>query len=87
MADRSSAELFWEIFEYLAAKEPLDRDAAKKFWKLTGNYDFPPYQIGADGALLKLGLARHIVVEDEQVVDYAFLDGTFATEGVLSALG
>lgn len=27
-------------------------------WDLTGNYDFSPYQIGEDDALVKLGLAR-----------------------------
>lgn len=66
MADRTSAELFAQIFEYLA-KQPTteERDKfAEKMWGLTGNYDFNAYQIGEDEALMKLGLARRGVDPD-----------------------
>lgn len=60
MADRSSAELFGEIFTYLASQpKTAERDSfATRMWDLTGNYDFNAYQIYADEALVTLGLAR-----------------------------
>lgn len=59
MADRTSASLFAEIFRMLACDEPPDRKAlAKKFWDESANYDFSPYQLYCDDALIKLGLAR-----------------------------
>ncbi|MDP3767565.1 MAG: hypothetical protein Q8S13_06090 [Dehalococcoidia bacterium] len=58
MADRSSAALFADIFEALASDKPLDRKAlAERFWDKTGGYDFSPYQMDCDKALIKLGLA------------------------------
>lgn len=59
MADRSSAALFAAIFEHLAAN-PDDRakEFARKLWDLSRGYDFNDYQMGADQALTKLGLAR-----------------------------
>lgn len=60
MSDRSSAALFAEVFKYLAEQpQTKERDEfAEKMWDLTGNYDFSPYQIGEDDALIKLGLAK-----------------------------
>lgn len=59
MADRTSAGIFGSVFEHLA-EQPDDR--AKKFavwlWRQQGEYDFSPYQMGCDKALMKLGLAE-----------------------------
>jgi hypothetical protein len=60
MADRTSAGIFGEVFEYLARQpQSPERDAfARRMWDLQGNYDFSPYQMDADDALVVLGLAR-----------------------------
>lgn len=59
MADRSAAELFSEIFKMLASDKPIDRQkVARRFWELSGEYDFSHYQLYCDKALIKLGLAR-----------------------------
>ena len=59
MADRTSAELFGEIFKLLAELDPHDKqERAKKFWEQSRSYDFHPYQMDADYSLLRLGLAR-----------------------------
>ena len=59
MADRTSAALFAMIFNLLAKEqEPLDRKAAARdLWKESFKYDFSPYQMECDSALIKLGLA------------------------------
>lgn len=67
MADRTSARLFGEVFEILSEHVPAgeSRDAsARRFWALTQDYDFSPYQMYADDALLALGLARRGVDPD-----------------------
>ena len=59
MADRTSAAIFADIFEELAKDEPIDRIAfAKRMWAASRGYDFSPYQMSCDDALIKLGLAR-----------------------------
>lgn len=61
MGDRTSAGIFGDIFIYLASqpKSP-ERDAfALEVWyQSQGNYDFSNDQMGADKALVELGLAR-----------------------------
>lgn len=60
MSDHSSAELFGNIFNYLA-KDPISDEAlkmAKWLWSATSGYDFSAYQMDCDEALIKLGLAR-----------------------------
>ena len=60
MSDRTSAEIFGEVFAYLA-KGPIDERAKKfaaKMWKDQWNYDFDPRQMGCDDELIALGLAK-----------------------------
>jgi hypothetical protein len=59
MADRTSAAIFGEMFNYLANGTP-DAGAkrmAKKMWDMQKEYDFSPDQMACDNALVKLGLA------------------------------
>jgi hypothetical protein len=62
MADRTSAGLFGMIFELLA-KNPTDehKEIAKEILGKAGDYDFSNYQMDADDALIKLGLAKKAV--------------------------
>lgn len=55
MADRQTAGLFGSIFEFLA-KHPDDRNKsfAKYLVNLTADYDFSPYQMDCDEALIEL---------------------------------
>lgn len=66
MADRTSAEIFGNVFTYLASQpQTPERDAfASKMWECHRDYDFSDYQMGADNALLKLGLARYGIHPD-----------------------
>lgn len=66
MADRTSAGLFGEIFAYLATQpQTPQRDAfALRCFQMTHEYDFSSYQMGADDALITLGLARRGVDPD-----------------------
>ena len=59
MADRTSAQIFGDIFELLA-KNPDERNKriAKKIFQLSCGYDFSPYQMYADDACLALGIAK-----------------------------
>jgi hypothetical protein len=59
MADRTSAALFAYIFNMLA-KDPTDTNKkfAARVWEKTNEYDFSPYQMYCDPALVALGLAR-----------------------------
>jgi hypothetical protein len=56
MADRTSAEIFGKIFELLA-ENPTDehKEMAAKIYPMAGNYDFAPYQMDADEALITRG--------------------------------
>lgn len=65
LADRTSAYLFSEIFNYLAAQETLDKEFALSMWQQTFEYDFNKYQMYCDEALTKLGLLK-----DEYYADY-----------------
>ena len=67
MADRTSADLFGEVFGILAEHVPAgpERDAtALRLWTAQDDYDFSPNQMDADNALMELGLARRGVDPD-----------------------
>ena len=59
MADRTSAEVFGFIFEKLS-DNPTDENKklADEIFAKTMQYDFSHYQMYADEALQKLGLAK-----------------------------
>lgn len=47
------------VFRLLADDGQLDRDSlVEYFWNVRSKYDFSPYQMDCDDALVKLGLAR-----------------------------
>lgn len=86
MADRTSARIFGSIFEFLA-ETPDDRskEFAVKMWTLMeeSGYDFSYYQMGADDALIALGLACTGKDEDgEDTILYAGDDGGPEIPGV-----
>jgi hypothetical protein len=60
MADRTSAAIFGRQFERLAKGRIPERKLkeAREVWRDSWNYDFNPYQMGCDEALLRLGLAQ-----------------------------
>jgi hypothetical protein len=69
MADRTSAGLFGNIFEYIVGHTEMDvEDFIKWLWKQQENYDFSPYQMGCDDALLELGLAKYIKKDDFDII-------------------
>jgi hypothetical protein len=76
MADRTSAEIFGRVFNYLAkSPQSQERDNFAKFmYKATNDYDFDQCQMGCDKALVALGLAKHGInpryPEDGEVVIY-----------------
>lgn len=78
MSDRTSAGLFATIFETLvrlqeekALSPILARDVAAKFWPLQRDYDFSPYQMSCDDALITLGLAKKFRPgTDEECIAY-----------------
>lgn len=82
MADRTSAEIFGNIFEWLAKKPdtPERTEDAKMFWRMSFSYDFSPSQMEASEACLSLGLAKMAVdprwPEDGEVITYADRDGS-----------
>ena len=59
MSDRTSGGIFGMVFEHLA-EDPTDANKAfaKKMWEKSRSYDFIPYQMGCDDALITLGLAK-----------------------------
>lgn len=63
MSDATSAHLFRTVFESLAEDEVLmtvpeqAQRLARRMWDLSARYDFSPYQMYCDEALVKLGLA------------------------------
>lgn len=67
MADRTSAHIFGTIFHYLAGQPDTKerKELALFLWHSTFEYDFSTYQMGADEALIKLGLAKKDVDPDE----------------------
>ena len=59
MSDRTSASIFGEIFEMLAEKPTKEhKKIAKRIFEKINNDDFNYYQMGADEALITLGLAH-----------------------------
>lgn len=65
MSDRSSAEIFGEVFRMLASDPTVQHTAwAQKIWKMSDRYDFAPEQMHCEKALQKLGLARSGVDPD-----------------------
>lgn len=78
MADRTSAEIFGNLFQWLAEKpESAERNAdAAKVWQLSRGYDFSPCQMEAEDALLSLGLARRVPnTEHPDEGDYVIVYG------------
>ncbi len=65
-SDTRSAEIFGQIFNFLAKKPLQNKDDAAKFWRRTQSYDFHPCQMECNDSLVSLGLARW--VNDE--IDY-----------------
>jgi hypothetical protein len=72
MADRTSAELFSTIFEALADMQQTEqiKELTLKLWGMSEAYDFHPYQMSCDDALVKLGLARLVDEGGEEVFGY-----------------
>lgn len=79
MADRQSAGMFADIFNFLAGfnsdqtrSEPTKRDRsfAHELWKSLGQYDFSYYQMYCDEALEVLGLARRDLSSGRERWDY-----------------
>jgi hypothetical protein len=80
MADRTSAEIFGEVFTFVSKlEETADTKKLIKFlWKSCWNYDFSPYQMGCDEELIKLGLAKMAKSKydgDEDEIIYKKQDG------------
>lgn len=66
MSDRTSAGIFGDIFNKLASDPtPQHIDWAHDFWRSQQRYDFSPYQMECDKALITLGLARRGIDPDE----------------------
>ncbi len=76
MADRSSAELFSQVFVHLAEEPITDcaRDFARYMWALTEQYDFMDYQLECDDELVALGLAERVEPTEEEPSGIAYLE-------------
>lgn len=71
MADRTTACVFSTIFTELAVNPTDEHKAiAAKMWPFTRQYDFSPYQMCCDDALITLGLARWTDTEDGPRIVY-----------------
>jgi hypothetical protein len=60
MSDKSSAYIFAAVFEMIAKELPSGprrKTIARRFWKLSGEFDFSDEDMHADKALIALGLA------------------------------
>lgn len=75
MSDRTSADVFGQIFTLLASNKSKG-EIAKALWKSSFNFDFSQCQMEADRALIKLGFARKVDVEE----DVTYTDGTTGVE-------
>jgi hypothetical protein len=79
MADRTSAGIFGTLFELLA-KNPTEENKAiaREMYPHTFGYDFSLCQMGAEEALIKLGLAKKGInpdyPEDGETILYATQD-------------
>lgn len=61
MADRTSAKIFGNLFDILAKNPDINSNQlAKILWEMQRGYDFSPYQMNADEALVKLGFAKEV---------------------------
>ena len=58
MSDRTSAEIYGEVFKLLAS-DPTEQHKkwTLKLWKASFEYDFAPYQLYCDKELKELDLA------------------------------
>ena len=73
MSDRSSAEIFGELFRMFAENMTDESKAfAHKVWAMTFEYDFSFVQMGCDEELVLLGLAKPDMDDDYPV--HAYLD-------------
>ena len=76
MADRTAAEIFGYFFNTAARMKltPDVRVLVRKMYWMSKKYDFSPYQMECDEALIQLGLAKMKVdpdyPEDGEVVVY-----------------
>jgi hypothetical protein len=78
MADRTSAEIFGNIFEILAKNPSEEHKAmALEIWPLSTAYDFNNYQMEADEALLKLDLAKYAEEDGHKVIIYRNYRGDY----------
>lgn len=87
MSDRTSAEIFGDVFMYLAEQPKTpERDAfARKMWERTGEYDFSARQMDADDGLIALGLARKVPDKDDPGWMEVLYDGDEGFEEALAA--
>lgn len=81
MADRTSAGIFGDIFEFLVTMEQNEhtKKFAKKMWENSYEYDFCPDQMGCDDSLVKLGFAKRGIHPryKEECMMYLGADGEF----------
>lgn len=73
MADRTSAEIFGDLFSELAKDPERYKELALIQWKASHNYDFMPQQMDNWDDLVRLGLAK---MQDGDYL-YADEDGDF----------
>jgi hypothetical protein len=84
MGDSRSPQIFGPIFEdILLYVPPGDREyLARKYWRMSQDYDFAPCELDVDNALIDLGLARRVVhPTDGYVMHYASPTGVLPSEG------
>jgi hypothetical protein len=66
MADRTSAEVFGNIFRLLAKKPTKDhKQLAQEIYDMTWHYDFNEYQMGLDDELDKLEVQNREEQDDD----------------------
>lgn len=59
MSDRTSAEIFGDIFSILSENiDDRNKELAKRIFTLIHRYDFDPLQMGAEDECIELGIAR-----------------------------
>ena len=67
MSDKNSAGIFGMVFKELA-RNPTEecKEVARALWPQRFQFDFEDRQMGCDGALVTLGLAKVVTYEDSQ---------------------
>ena len=76
MSDRTSAEIFREIFLIFAEEATVrDKEQARRLWGVAEEYDFHFEQMVCNEALVRLGLARRRVGGGLLIYEYADPDG------------